>query len=473
MKENEIIKKLEAKFDTTKFTTDNFWYYPILKISVYFNLTYLSAKRENNAFSSFKTIFNAFIKSFFNTKNKNIDILTVSSAHYLRKEYKNKLDNMFFYFFDDIFPEKKITNYLNIHNFSQELKNINRKKIYTPDFRLYLTVFLSKFRKQQRIKYDKNILKEYLELSGSNITCKNIDDKLEKFSIYIKFFEKYLQKTNPKIVVMTWHYNFWNFALTYVCKSMKIPVIEFQHGGINKNQLAYVYKIVPEQKIFPDYLFTFGDYFSGQIKNNSNVYKTENIISVGLPFLEEEKNKTFLPTGKLADFIQKSKVIIVMSQKTVRKELRKFVTELSEILSCDYKILYKIHPTETDYNEFYKSFKSEKILLLTNSKYSSLNLIKIADIHVTVHSTTVYEANALNKPTILLHNNRYNYEFEDFIDNKTIFRIKTICDFISKIELINKINLLKKNENISEKFYKTNSINNIKTEIEKILQKSR
>ena len=69
MNENKIINKLEAKFDVGKFKTQEFWYYPLLKTHVYFNLTY-KATSKSSIFSTLKTVLNAFVKSVFNTKNK-------------------------------------------------------------------------------------------------------------------------------------------------------------------------------------------------------------------------------------------------------------------------------------------------------------------------------------------------------------------------------------------------------------------
>jgi len=472
MNENEIIKKLEQKFDTSKFKTDKFWFYPILKIFIYFELTYSKIKNNTNRFSVIKTIFSAFFKSFFNKKNKKIDILTISSAHYIRKKDGDKIENTFFYFLKNLFSDKKIINYINLDNTNLKIKNIKDKNIYIADFSIYKFLLFSKLRKKQNIVYDKDLVKQYIKHSGLNINSSIIEDKFNKFNIYVHFFIKYLKKTKPKIVIMLWHYNFWNFALTYACKNLKIPVVEFQHGIVSKHHLAYIYEKVNNRDLFPDYLFTFGDFFTNEIKANSDVFKPENIKSVGLPFLEEKIKAKFNPTGELANFIKDDKIIVVMSQKTIRIELQKFILELSKSLPKNYKILYKTHPTETDYSKFYKSFKNIKnIYLLANSKYNSLDLIKIADIHTTVHSTTVFEAIALRKISILIYNNKYNYEFDKHIDNQIIWRVKTVSEFIFKIKEIESKKLATQIKISSEKYYKTDSINNIRAEIENICKK--
>ena len=468
MSGNEIIKKLEKNFNTSLFYNNNFWYYPLLKVSVYFKLFYSKSKKKSKV-SNFKQVFFSFLKTFNNKSLKNNDILTVSSSLYYRKKEGQKYSNTFFYFLKDIFPDKNILNLIYFDTSKKRVKDIVESNILIPDFRLYLTLLFSKLKKKQKLNHDKELLKNYLLESNSGIKSVDIENQIQKIAVYVKFYEKILEKTKPKVVIMLWHYNFWNFALTYACKTLKIPVIEFQHGIISKHHLAYTYENVKERELFPDYFFTFGNYFTNEIKKNSKIFKPENIISVGLPYLEEQKKNKFIPKGKLLEFCMNSKIIVVMSQKTIREELREFVLELSKKLPPNFKIIYKIHPSEIDYSKFYKNFnKIENIYLLADNKYSSLDLIKIAEIHTTVHSTTVFEAIALQKKTILLQNKKYNYEFDKFIDNKTIWRVKSVADYLSTIELIYNGKDLKEQKCFSENYYKSNSINNIKNALESI-----
>ncbi len=467
MDENQKIKYLEEQFDIRQFSTNEFWYYPILKNLVYFDLTYTKLSKQKQ--SNLKIISNAFVKALFNSKSKNADILTISSSSYLRKNEKTKQANTFFYFISKIFSNFKIINYINIDT-NINIQNIAMDKLFFPDFSFYFSYFKSKFTAKRKIIYDKKLVTKYLELSESNITVAQIEEKLHKFHIYVDLYTKLLKRTKPKVVLMLWHYNFWNFALSYACNGLNIPIIEFQHGIISKHHLAYMYKTVVERKLFPNYIFTFGEYFTKEIKNNSTIFKSENIISTGFPFLEEYINKKYLISEKLTNFIKKNdKILVIVSQKTIRNELLNFTIKLSEKLPLGYKILYKIHPIEHDYKKYYHKFiKLKNILLLTNNNYNTLDLIKIANIHITVHSTSVFEALALRKITFLLNHEKYNYEFDKFVDENTIFRVRNVEEFLSKIVTLN-TNKNQKKINFDQ-YYKKKSINNIKKEILKIIK---
>lgn len=463
MKENQIIHKLEAAFDVAAFKTAGLWYYPVLKNLVYFKLTYSTSGNSK------KSLLKQFLQSFFyvrkNKKLQKTDILTVSSSTYFRKKNKTKFKDIFFYFLPDIYPQKHITNLVYFDSANLKPQDIQASNLYIPDFYLYCNMLKQKLCGKKGAIDDKKLLEDFLKESETRITSHTLISQLQKLQAYFIFFNRFLLKTQPKVILMVWHYNYWNFALTLAAKKNGIKVIEFQHGIISKNHLAYMYPKVASKTLFPDYIFTFGNYFSDQIKKYSQIFKPANVKAVGFPFLEDEIKKLKQKNDAITDYIKEHNTIVVMSQLTVRKELKNFVNQLGTILPDKYRIIYKTHPIEKDIDTFYASFKhSDKIKLISDSQYSSLELINLADWHFTVHSTTVFEALALGVKTMLLQHKSYSLEFKSFVDDKTIFFVKNPEDVITLLAS----NTIHSKANC-EKFYKPNSITNIKLTIDSLL----
>ena len=159
----------------------------------------------------------------------------------------------------------------------------------------------------------------------------------------------------------------------------------------------------------------------------------EKILKLGLPRLEYISNSKY---DKLEEFYKEYSELkdkkIILYVPTFRKEKS---VNLDEILNypideTKYKIIIKLHPLEkTKVDEKYK----------ISSKYTSYDLIKIADYIITDYSILSIEASILEKPIFL-----YLYDFEEYSKNRGVnidlnhelstFTTKNFNDIMSKIE---------------------------------------
>jgi len=134
--------------------------------------------------------------------------------------------------------------------------------------------------------------------------------------------------------------------------------------------------------------------------------------------------------------------------------------DLTEILSHklgeEYKLIIKLHPLEdTIVSEEYK----------IDSKYSTYDLIKIADYIITDYSILSIEASVLEKPIFL-----YLYDLEEYSKNRGLninleqelktFTSKSFNDIMSKIK--NSDYNIEEIINYRDKYIQVNTDNTIK-----------
>lgn len=162
-----------------------------------------------------------------------------------------------------------------------------------------------------------------------------------------------------------------------------------------------------------------------------NVEK-DKIVKLGLPRLEYITSETYNKTEEL--YIQhpelKNKKIILYVP-TFRKGKNINLTEMLNypINKEEYKLIIKLHPLE-------KANVPQEYSI--DSKYTTFDLIKIADYIITDYSILSIEASVLEKPVFL-----YLYDFEEYNENRGLnidlekelktFTSKTFNDIMEKI----------------------------------------
>ena len=159
----------------------------------------------------------------------------------------------------------------------------------------------------------------------------------------------------------------------------------------------------------------------------------EKVVKLGLPRLEYISNSKYDKSEEIyKEYPELKNKKIILYVPTFRKEKS---VNLDEILNypideTKYKIIIKLHPLEkTTVDEKYK----------ISSKYTSYDLIKIADYIITDYSILSVEASILEKPIFL-----YLYDFEEYSENRGIninlnqelstFTTEKFSDIMSKIE---------------------------------------
>ncbi len=275
--------------------------------------------------------------------------------------------------------------------------------------------------------------------------------KLTRRKRVLPYYQKLITKIKPRAVIVICSYGKEDFI--EVCKTNKVPVIELQHGVITKYHVGYSYeKDSAKKNNFPDFLFTFGKYWRESV--NYPIPK-EKIVNVGFPELEIRKQRYHN--------MKKKKQILFISQKTIGSKLSKFAVELSQIKNLGYRIIYKLHPFEvSSWKEDFPWLVQSNIDIVDHQGVNLYQIFAESEVLVGVYSTAIFEGLSFNLKTFLVDITGIDY-MENLIQTGIVTRIS------KPEELVSALSDERAKRFDTELFFKNNSINNIKEELDKIL----
>lgn len=307
-----------------------------------------------------------------------------------------------------------------------------------------------------------NKLKEQFnsKMDIDNWTNRTIE-RVYAFKTKSEQFRKLLSKINPKIVIEITSYNMNSLSLTYAAKKMNIPVIELQHGVMGKNHIAYNYGKIQNLETFPDYIFLFGQYWKDVTKFPVN---SSNIKTVGWPYFDSR-----IRENTKAMVCKEQKTIIFISDGQNGKKMSRIAFDLSNQINMNnYNIIYKLHPGEyLRWKNEYSWLIESKIEVVDNSEKDIHYYFKQSDIQIGVRSTAIYEGLAYSLFTIILKL-EFHEDMDDLCSLKYAHFAESVDEIIKLIEFSNTEDLKTIN---TEYFWKKDSLNNMKHEIDTILRK--
>jgi mRNA-degrading endonuclease RelE of RelBE toxin-antitoxin system len=258
---------------------------------------------------------------------------------------------------------------------------------------------------------------------GLNIDVKKIVLRhLGYRRIRIPYFRFVLKRIRPKAIVLLTSYG--KEDLIEPAKSLDIPVIELQHGVIHRYHSGYSFPGKKHRKkSFPDWLFTFGDYWSKSVEYTID---DKHVISTGFPYIDAEK-RTF-------SNLKKKKQILVLSQWTIGKDLSKFSADLSKVRSLNYNIIYKLHPLEfEDWEQKYPWLVDSNIEVIHDSKKSLYRLFAESEIQIGVYSTAIFEGLAFGLKTYIVDLHGVEYT-EQLVKEGVATKVSSVEELVCNLK---------------------------------------
>jgi hypothetical protein len=232
---------------------------------------------------------------------------------------------------------------------------------------------LSEMQKTYDIKLD--IDKLLAEITRRFIICKK-----KKM-----LWKQVIEKIQPKAIIETVHYSMDNMLINEIAANMGIPTIELQHGTIHNEHIAYQYaqvqRPIPQ---LPKYILTFSEYWNDIVNMPGQCVK---LISVGFPYFEEKVVEGF---GNHE--ANSNKKIIFLSQGTIGTKLSRLASDLAGILSGEYQIIYKLHPSEYHiWKDKCPWLNNGNVTVIDDNSIDLYGLFAISYAQVGVYSTAIYE----------------------------------------------------------------------------------
>jgi len=402
-------------------------------------------------------------------KNKKIDLCGFSDAQ-SRKPFNNAFYDVYMDPLYDVFDNFYVFEWPTATGFRNE-----RNKIYSKNYlqmRIPITLLIHKNLRKRHVIKSEDILNEIIEIFSKDFEldrdemATHIHDSINIFVFLKRYFTKFLRGIKPKAVLIRCGYGRFHMALVQACKKLAIPTIELQHGLITKYHVGYVKASKSTNRdCIPDYVLTWGDKFS-EIIGEGTLFKKDNIIAMGFPFLEKIKNTPPNVSKELAKFIDKfSTVVLMTGQMIVADELEKFVLDVAKNLDEKVALIFKPHPRD---NRQYHSMVKCKNVFLVNKKENLYDILKVIDIHSTVYSTGSIDALSFGIPNIFINFENKQIDMSkmiDIVDNKTSFSIDNPKQFTEKIKHIRShySKITEDSKEVSKKFFKPYSKERLKS----------
>ncbi len=256
--------------------------------------------------------------------------------------------------------------------------------------------------------------------------------------IRIHYFQFVLKRIRPRAIILLTSYG--KEDLIEPAKSLRIPVIELQHGVINRSHAGYSFPNKKHRKMtFPDWLFTFGDYWTESV---DYTIENQHVVSVGFPYLDEER--------KVFSNLRKRKQILVISQWTIGEDLSKFIVDLSKVKDLDYDIVYKLHPLEVKgWQEKYPWLVDSSVDVISDSRIPLYKLFAESEIQIGVYSTAVFEGLAFGLKTYIPGIQDVDYP-KQLVEEEVAVKVSNVEELVHH---------LKENQNFkhfdSERFFRS------------------
>ena len=318
---------------------------------------------------------------------------------------------------------------------------------------------------------DFKLLKDYFEENYSNIEIKILAKQLNngilnkiKYTFYILKIMYHL--ATAKVCVL----DGYCIPVSILKHKNKLKIIQIWHSSAAIKKFGYQIldkkegsnsKIVELMCMHKNYDYAIAPskatktYFSKAFNIDQN-----NIKILGLPRLEYISDPKYDKSIEIyKDYSKLKEKKNILYVPTFRKNSNVNLTE--EILNTKidlnkYNLIIKLHPL--DNTEVPKEY-------LIDNKYSTFDLIKIADYIVTDYSALSVEASILNKPIIFLLNDLEEYNENRGLnvslkDEVSSFICKTFNEVIDKIE--KKSYNMEELYNYRKKYIEVNEKNTIK-----------
>jgi CDP-ribitol ribitolphosphotransferase len=296
----------------------------------------------------------------------------------------------FFYFFIKLFPTRN------------KITLISRQSNSTPlDFKLlkeelekeYEIVILPKKLETgiiNKIKYIFHMFRQMYHIATSKVVL------LDSYCMVVSILK---HKKRLKIIQM-WH-------SMGTMKKFGYAVLDYKEGSNSK--VAYAMKMHKNY----DYIFASGDAYKEHLASGFN-YTTDNILTFPLPRYDLLKDKSF--EKRCRDRILKEYPILATKKNiiycpTFRKyecEFSKHVNELVNSVDTNkYNLIVKLHPLEET------KIDVENSSIIVDNKFSTFDMLAIADYIISDYSCVIYEAAVKN---IALY--FYNFDYDVYLENR-------------------------------------------------------
>jgi hypothetical protein len=263
-----------------------------------------------------------------------------------------------------------------------------------------------------------------------------------RFITQTQIMEKLIKKHPIKALFLITPYT--NMGYVYAAKTHNIPVIEIQHGVINKQHYAYNVSKTVNSNMYPDFLLTWGSYIGDVFKENDYINE-EKVIPVGNYFIDTARESFSLNT-KLSHAIKKYKYSIGFTAQSIyESDTIPLICEAARKNKNIAIVYISRDKKQADYAQYQLP---ENVIFADHLNF--YEIIQHCNFHSTISSSCAIEAPALGISNLLFnYNNRAEAYYKNILPTST----KYFDNFNDLISYATTASVIEKNRIIAEHSY--------------------
>ncbi|RKQ50954.1 hypothetical protein BXY85_1975 [Roseivirga pacifica] len=299
-----------------------------------------------------------------------------------------------------------------------------------------------------------------VEITEEEYLQQVIDDILPYFNykqVIKKFWSKYvvyswlLRFYRPKAVFVVCSYT--NHGLVLACKRLKIPVLEAQHGLINRAHQGYSFFRSYDSDLFPDYLLSYSTY-EKEVLKGANFIPSERVIPVG-NFALEHSLKKFDNWDNYNRQKKNYQYTICVSGQSHLEEQLYGICRVIALKNSGLLFWYVPRRREWQPETLDDEALDNLIIVRDESIYKLMNT---ADYHMTCFSSCAYEALVLGKKNLLIDvNGQASKVLYDLMgDNQNNLFVNSPEEFLEKFPAFSRMGAGTNEKQFSERNYINN-----------------
>ena len=204
-----------------------------------------------------------------------------------------------------------------------------------------------------------------------------------------------LRRVKPRAMFLVVSYG--NEIPIEACRSLGIPTIELQHGVISPQNLGYHFPLPECQKqLFPDWLFTFGDFWRTAARFP---IPDERVVSIGYPYLEMQR-----ATAVAAANSNDRRRVVFVSMRSIGAKLSRLAIEVANSPRLrGAEVVYKLHPGERQtWRTDYPWLLNAPLRVADGHTPHLYELFAQSTLQVGVYSTAMFEGLAFGLDTAIV-----------------------------------------------------------------------
>ena len=210
---------------------------------------------------------------------------------------------------------------------------------------------------------------------------------------YKDLYRRLLDRVKPKAILQVVHYSNRSLNLNSIAKGRDIPVVEIQHGTIGPSHLAYHFAPTRKPVAFPDYLLTFGRFWSEQATGLP--LERDRLVDVGFAWLNRFRPRRIAEKGK-------NKVLLFLSQSSIGTEFSRLAADAARLFRSEsIRVLYRLHPAEISGWQKRYPWLADSDCIVQDQPSSVYDDFAKASAQVGVYSTALFEGLAFHLPTFV------------------------------------------------------------------------